>query len=425
MRVIIIGGGIGGLTAALSLHAAGLQDIEVFEAAPEIKALGVGINVLPHACRELVELGLEERLAETAIACQRLLYSNAHGQEIWSEPRGKAAGYHWPQYSIHRGELQMILLDAVLERLGQESVHFGDALASVETGDRGATAIFRSGKRESAEVIVAADGIHSAARAQFYPNEGAPKWNRRILWRGMTESDPFLGGATMVMSGHQAQKFVCYPISRETAARGRSLTNWIAELEYPEEFAWRREDWNRAGRLEDFLPQFESWAFGWLDVPGLIRNADRVFEYPMVDRDPVDRWTFGRTTLLGDAAHPMHPVGSNGASQAVLDARTLAFELATHADVDEALAAYEAKRRPATGRIVLSNRGNGPEQVMQWAHERAPGGFKAVEDVLSREELEGVAANYKNIAGFSVSDLNNRPSLTIRERQPLGTAGEA
>jgi 2-polyprenyl-6-methoxyphenol hydroxylase-like FAD-dependent oxidoreductase len=356
MRVIVIGAGIGGLTAALSLHAVGIEDVEIHEATREIRPLGVGINVLPHACRELIELGLEARLAASGIACERLMYSNAHGQEIWAEPRGKAAGYHWPQYSIHRGELQMILLGAVQERLGPGSVRFGDPLAAVETNARGAVAILRSGARVGGDVIVAADGIHSAARAQFYPDEGPPKWNRRILWRGVTESAPFLGGATMVMSGHQAQKFVCYPISREAAARGRSQTNWIAELEYPEAFEWRREDWNRAGRLEDFLPHFESWDFGWLDAPGLIRNAARVFEYPMVDRDPVDRWTFGRTTLLGDAAHPMHPVGSNGASQAILDARTLAKELATHDDIDAALAAYEAQRRPATGRIVLSNR---------------------------------------------------------------------
>ena len=218
----------------------------------------------------------------------------------------------------------------------------------------------------------------------------------------------------MVMAGHQDQKFVCYPIDPGVAARGRSLINWIAELRFPDEAEWRREDWNRPGNLSDFLPRFESWDFGWLDVPAVIRAASQVFEYPMVDRDPLDRWTHGRTTLLGDAAHPMYPIGSNGASQAILDARTLAFELATRSSIDDALAAYEAARRLATSAIVLANRGNGPEQVMQLAHERAPKGFAAVEEVLSREELEATAGGYKQLAGFDREALNARASLSAR-----------
>ena len=241
-----------------------------------------------------------------------------------------------------------------------------------------------------------------------------PIWNRRVLWRGVTEAEPYLGGATMVMAGHQDQKFVCYPIDPGVAARGRSLINWIAELRFPDEVEWRREDWNRPGNLSDFLPRFESWDFGWLDVPAVIRAASQVFEYPMVDRDPLDRWTHGRTTLLGDAAHPMYPIGSNGASQAILDARTLAFELATRSSIDDALAAYEAARRLATSAIVLANRGNGPEQVMQLAHERAPHGFAAVDDVLSREELEATAGGYKQLAGFDREALNARASLSAR-----------
>jgi 2-polyprenyl-6-methoxyphenol hydroxylase-like FAD-dependent oxidoreductase len=254
--------------------------------------------------------------------------------------------------------------------------------------------------------------MHSAIRARFRPDEGPPIWNRRVLWRGVTEADPYLGGATMVMAGHQDQKFVCYPIDPAVARRGRSLVNWIAELRFPDETEWRREDWNRPGRLDDFLPRFESWDFGWLDVPAVIRAASQVFEYPMVDRDPLDRWTEGRTTLLGDAAHPMYPIGSNGASQAILDARTLAYELATQPSVEAALAAYEAARRPATTAIVLANRGNGPEQVMQLAHERAPEGFTRVEDVLSREELEATAGGYKQVAGFDRDALNARASLS-------------
>ena len=409
MRVAIIGGGIGGLATALSLHAAGI-DCDVYEAVPQIKPLGVGINLLPHAVRELSELGLADALAATAIETEKLIYANRFGQEIWQEPRGRAAGYNWPQFSIHRGALQVILLEAVTSRLGPSRVHTG-----AQARRAGASSvIFQSGETVEADVIVAADGIHSALRAQFYPDEGPPKWNRRVLWRGVTEAEPFLGGRTMVMAGYQNQKFVCYPISREATARGRSLINWIAELRIGVMADWRREDWNRAGRLEDFLPDFESWHFGWLDVPAVIRGASHIFEYPMVDRDPVARWTFDRVTLLGDAAHPMYPIGSNGASQAILDARILAHALATTRSINAALALYEDNRRPGTSRLVLANRANGPEQVMQTVHERAPNGFTQLSAVVSVEELETTAERYKQIAGFDRDALNARESLSVR-----------
>ncbi len=417
MRVIVVGAGIGGLTLALSLHAVGIEAV-VCEAAPEVQPLGVGINILPHAVRELTELGLDGELAARGIPTGSLMYANRFGQEIWREPRGKAAGYNWPQYSIHRGTLQAILLEAVRARLGPDSVRLDHEATEVDSRADGATVRFKSRTTGEAleplsgDVAVAADGIHSPLRAQFYPDEGAPIWNRRVLWRGVTLADPYLGGRTMVMAGYQDVKFVCYPIDPAVEAGGKALINWIAELRFPDETEWRREDWNRMGALEDFLPRFEAWRFPWLDVPAIIRGASVVYEYPLVDRDPVDRWTFGRTTLLGDAAHPMYPIGSNGASQAILDARTLAYELATAPDADTGLARYEEARRPATGKLVLLNRGNGPEQVMQLAEERAPNGFAHVHEVLSREELEEVAANYKRIAGFDREALNNRASLT-------------
>jgi 5-methylphenazine-1-carboxylate 1-monooxygenase len=415
MRIIVVGAGIGGLTTALSLHQAGIE-VDVYEAVPELKPLGVGINILPHAARELTELGLGEQLESRAIATEALVYTNRFGQEIWREPRGMFAGYHWPQYSVHRGALQMLLYEAAVERLGAAHIHTDAAAVRVDTSETSAEVTFR--KRDGqlitdrADVVVAADGIHSALRAQFYPKEGPPKWCRRILWRGMTESTPFWGGRTMIMAGFQDQKFVCYPISPEAAQRGRSLINWIAELHFPGDDDFRREDWNRMGALDDFLPRFEDWRFDFLDVPSLIRNAECVFEYPLVDRDPVERWTFGRVTLLGDAAHPMYPIGSNGASQAILDGRTLAYELATAADIDAGLKRYESLRLPPTSKIVLANRKNGPEQVMQLAHERAPSGFKVVHDVISPEELDHVHRNYKQIAGFECETLNSRPSLT-------------
>jgi 2-polyprenyl-6-methoxyphenol hydroxylase-like FAD-dependent oxidoreductase len=408
MRVVVVGAGIGGLATALSLHAAGIE-VVVVEAVAELKPLGVGINLLPHAVRELTELGLAEALAANGVATEALVYANRHGQEIWREPRGVAAGYRWPQYSIHRGTLQMLLYATVCQRLGAAAVRLGDA--AVSAGDEG-TLRLTSGAMLGGDVVVAADGIHSALRAQRHPNEGPPIWNRRVLWRGITEAEPYLGGRTMVMAGHASQKFVCYPIDPATSARGRSLINWIAELRFPEGPEWRREDWNRAGRVEDFLPRFEDWRFPWLDVPAIIRGAGQVFEYPMVDRDPLERWTFGRTTLLGDAAHAMYPIGSNGASQAILDARTLAFQLATQPTPEAALAAYEGERRPPTTGLVLANRGEGPERVMQMAEDRAPRGFARVTEVIPQAELEAVAEGYKRVAGFDVEALNARASLS-------------
>lgn len=415
MKVVIAGAGIGGLSLALSLHAAGIE-AEVHEAVAELRPLGVGINLLPHAVRELTELGLADALAARGVPIEALIYTNKLGQEIWREPRGRFAGYDWPQYSIHRGVLQMLLAETVRERMGPGTVRLGHAATAVESDANGAMLRLsaRGGGTLEArgDVVVGCDGIHSALRAQFHPDEGPPIWNRRVLWRGTTEADPFLGGATMIMAGHQDVKFVAYPIDPILAARGRSRINWIAELRFPDTAEWRREDWNRPGRTEDFLPRFETWDFGWLDVPAVIRGAETIYEYPLVDRDPLERWTQGRVTLLGDAAHPMYPIGSNGASQAILDGRTLAYELATRASVDEALQAYEDQRRPATTRIVLANRGNGPEQVMQLAETRAPNGFADVHDVISPQELESVAGAYKQIAGFDREALNARPSLT-------------
>lgn len=432
MKVIIAGGGIGGLTAALSLHAAGVE-VEVFEGVSEIRPLGVGINCLPHAVRELTELGLGEQLAQVGVPTRELIYTNKHGQRIWQEDRGLHAGYRWPQYSIHRGRLQMLLFEAAMARLGPDRVHLDHALDRFEQDAHGVTAHFVSravasgsshAARESApkreatrgtargDVLIGADGIHSAVRRAFYPTEGMPRWNGAVLWRGVSRAKPYLSGASMIMAGHEWQKFVVYPISAPDAD-GLQLINWIAELKYKDRTLIEREDWNRRGQLPDFLPKFESWNFGYLDAPALIRAADSVFEFPMVDRDPLARWTHDRVTLLGDAAHPMYPIGSNGSSQAILDARVLAWRLATEADPLRALELYDEERRPATGAIVLANRRNGPEKVMQMAEERAPEGFRDVHEVLSAEELANSAAEYKRIAGFEVERLNARASYSV------------
>ncbi len=414
MRIVIAGAGIGGLTLALSLHQIGITPI-LCESVREIAPLGVGINVLPHAVRELCELGLEERLGATAIPTAALAYYSLHGQLIWQEPRGRAAGYAWPQFSVHRGQLQMLLLTAVRERLGAGAVRTGHAYLDHDQTVHGIEARFLrpDGSTETiaADLLIGADGIHSALRARFHPQEGPPLWNGAILWRGITEAPPFLGGRTMIMAGHETQKFVAYPISRQARYAGRAVINWVAELKFPPDHAWRREDWNREANRADFLPAFAGWHFDWLDIPALIAGAEHIYEFPMVDRDPLPRWTHGRATLLGDAAHPMYPIGSNGASQAILDARVLTRELRRHGPTPEALAAYEAERNPATARIVHANRGQGPEQVMQLVHQRAPEGFTAIADVLSQTELEEAAGAYKRLAGFDRETLNTRPPI--------------
>ena len=417
MNVIILGGGIGGLTTALSLHAAGI-DCRVYESSPRIRPLGVGINVLPHSVRELDELGLLPRLDACGIRTQELVYATKRGEIVWREPRGQFAGYHWPQFSIHRGHLQMLLLDAVRERIGADAVHTGHQAIDVEQDAGSATVHFgpdtcgRTPPSASADLVVAADGLHSAIRAKFYPDEGPPVWSKRILWRGTTLRKPFLTGASMVLAGYAWKKWVCYPIRQLDA--GLQLINWIAELTFESTSLHAPEDWNRLGKLEDFMPDFEKWNFDWMPIADIIRGAQEIYEYPMSDRDPVPSWNFGRVTLLGDAAHAMYPIGSNGASQAILDARKLAYELATRPGIAEALAAYDAERRPATANIIRLNRAEGPDAVLQMLEERAPDGFADLEQVLPLREREAVAARYKQTAGFDRDTLNQKASLSAR-----------
>lgn len=416
MKIIIVGAGIGGLTAALSLHAAGFRPV-VFEAVARMAPLGVGINVLPHATREFAELGLLPDLRAAGVEIDELVYLTKHGKRIWQEPRGLAAGYDWPQIAIHRGRLQMLLLDKVLERLGPDAVRFGHALEDLEAGDDSVTARFAdraSGRAlgtETADLLIAADGIHSAVRRQFYPHEGLPKWNGVTLWRSTSRTSKVLGGRSMLWAGHARQKFVAYPIAYDPAT-GETTLNWICDLKRREGETPAREDWNRVGDRTDFLPPFQDWIWPGVDVPALVNASGEVFEFPMVDRDPLPRWTFGRATLLGDAAHPMYPIGSNGATQAVIDARVLAFHLATAPGVAEALNRYENDRRPATARIVLMNRANGPDQVMELAEQRAPNRQDDLDAAVPMAERQAIADGYKAVAGFDPATLNGRPSFS-------------
>ena len=400
MKICIAGAGITGCTAAMLLAEAG-HEVSVYEAVPEVQQLGVGINLLPHAVAILDRLGLAATLEDRGIATSELVYLNRHGQRIWGEPRGRYADYPVPQISIHRGALQVTLFDAARARLGADRVFTGHRFVSVQ-GEGPVVATFErsDGHRVEveADVLIGADGIHSALRRQRYPDEGLPHYGGRILWRAVTRAKSYLTGATMIMAGHQDCKFVCYPIDRPDAD-GFQMINWIAELTVP--VMTERENWNKEGDRADFASAFTGWDFGWLDVPALIDGAERVFEFPLVDRDPLPTWTFGATTLLGDAAHPMYPIGSNGASQGILDADALARALAANDDPRAALQAYEAERLPATARIVLANRGNGPEICMQQCEERAPQGFRDIAEVFAEGELAAIAARYKSVAGFS------------------------
>ena len=415
MKVIVVGGGIGGLSAALSLHAAGIET-EVFEAAPSITALGLGIHLQPNAVRELTELGLGEALDRQAVPIEELAFYSKRGQRIWSEPRGRLAGYRWPQYAINRGTLQMILLEATQARLGRDAVHPGHKLAAFEQDENGVTAHFVDSQTGAplasvrGDVLIGADGIHSVVRKHFYPNQTL-RFGGQLMWRCAVPANPFLTGRTMIIAGHRNQKLVCYPML--PLPDGRVMLNWITELGQSGDGP-PREEWNRKVDPASFAHAFESWRFDWLDVPALIAAGAEVFEFPKVDRDPVDRWTFGRVSLLGDAAHPMHPVGSQAGSQAVVDARSLAFHLAACGDdPQEGLRRYEAERLPPMREIALQNRTLGPEMVMEIVEERAPQGFSNIHDVLSAGELQERADAFKRMAGFAVDALNNRQSYTV------------
>jgi 2-polyprenyl-6-methoxyphenol hydroxylase-like FAD-dependent oxidoreductase len=412
-HILIAGGGIGGLTAALVLHQRGIP-VTVFESVSDVKPLGVGINVLPHSVRILWDLGLREALERTAILTAELRYHSADGKTIWVEPRGRDAGYEFPQYSVHRGALQLTLLDAVRQRLGAERVVTGHHLSHLEQDAAGVTVQFVDKKTGAdtgsvrGDVLVGADGIMSRVRRVFYPDEGAPLFSGLMLWRGVTEAPPFLTGRSMIMIGHDTLKAVVYPIDRASSERGRPLINWVAERRMPPDYAYQREDWNRRGRAEDFVDHFRDWRFDWLSFPDLFASASEIFEFPMVDRDPLPRWTFDRVTLLGDAAHVMRPNGSNGASQAILDAEALADALASHADVRDALEAYQATRLPPTSQLVLDNRQTGPERVLQMVKERCDGRCGDTHTCVPRDELAAVAQRYKRLAGFDKDTVNRR-----------------
>ncbi len=405
MRVLIAGAGIGGLTTALMLHARGIQ-AQIFEVAAELREVGVGINVLPHAIAELDALGLLPALDAVGIRTRKLSYLTRSGAEVWSELRGLHAGHDVPQFSVHRGRLQKLIHDAVVERLGADAIRTGARLAGMVQDEGGVTAHFANsidgsaGMTARGDVLICADGIHSAGRRVFYPDEGAPSWNGVMMWRGAAEWPQWEDGESMAIGGGLGGKFVLYPIA--PAKEGRQLTNWVVNIRVkdPAISPPPANNWSRQVPLSLVLPHAKRFTVPGFDIEGLVRATPTIFEYPMADRDPLPRWTFGRITLLGDAAHPMYPVGSNGASQAILDARSLADALARAEHPRAALWAYEKDRLPKTAEIVRNNRKGGPEGVIDVVERLAPAGFDNIDEVLSYEDREAIVGGYAKMAGF-------------------------
>jgi 5-methylphenazine-1-carboxylate 1-monooxygenase len=412
MEPIIVGAGIGGLTLALTLHEAGISS-RIFEAARDMKPVGLGVNLLPHATCELCRLGLEDALARVAVTTRESVFFNRFGQRIYSEPAGRYAGYECPQFSIHRGDLQSALLDAFIARVGRDRLHTGWQCTGFAQTDAQVDVRFRSTATggalpsRQADVLIACDGLHSLVRKQLHPDEGEPVYSGINMWRGATVWEPILSGASMIRAGWLATgKMVIYPIRDRVDAKGRQLINWVAELATPKH---ERRDWSRPGRLSDFITAYKEWRFDWLDVPALIRATDSILEFSMIDQDPLPWWTRGRVTLLGDAAHPMVPRGSNGAGQAILDARALADALATHADPVEALQAYEAARLDATSAVVIANRANPPDAILREVFLRTGDRpFTRIDDVISQDELAALSDDYKRIAGYDRESLETR-----------------
>jgi 5-methylphenazine-1-carboxylate 1-monooxygenase len=407
-KIAIVGGGIAGLALALNLKRRGI-DCRVYETAPELKELGVGITLLPHATRELAELGLLDELKAIAIENVESCFFNRFGQLLYKEPRGKYAGYSFPELGIHRGRLHMVLYRAAIAALGADKIITNRNCFAVEQTDSGVTLRMRETSTGrtldpvTAEVAIGCDGINSAVRKQFYPDEQVA-FSGINTWRGVTKRKPILTGRSYMRVGSiRTGKIVIYPIIDNVDGEGNQLINWMAEIQTNNV---AKNDWNKTGKREDFLPIYQNWKFDWLDVGALIRDAETILEYPMVDKDPIPRWTFGRITFAGDAAHPMYPRGSNGAAQALVDARTLADLLARQGDSAQALSEYEAKRREVTAKIVRTNREQPPDFINIRVEELiGDKPYDNLDKVITQDELRALSENYKRVAGFAVEDV--------------------
>jgi 2-polyprenyl-6-methoxyphenol hydroxylase-like FAD-dependent oxidoreductase len=413
MEVAIVGGGIAGLSLALNLHQRGIS-CHVYERATEITELGVGITLLPHAMREFAALGLQEEIVAAGIENLESCFFNRFGQLIYKEARGRHANYRFPEIGLHRGRLHLILYRAALSQMGPQRILTSRQCVGVEQDEGEVRVLLKETATGQplppvrADVAIACDGINSAIRKQFYPREELA-FAGINTWRGVTVRKPILTGRSYLRIGSiNTGKLVVYPIIDNADGQGNQMINWMAEIQGRGDVT--RNDWNKEGDLNDVLAIYRDWHFQWLDVAEMLRQASFVLEYPMVDRDPVSRWTFGRVTLAGDAAHPMYPRGSNGAAQGAIDARTLAEMLARYdGDPVRALHAYEEQRRDVTARIVSTNRSNPPDfiniKVEQLVGDRP---FDNLDRYISQDELRALSDQYKRIAGFGLDDIGAR-----------------
>ena len=404
MKAIIVGGGIGGLTAAMMLASRGIGCL-LFEQSPQLRELGVGITLMPAAVRELAGLGLLPALEAAGVSSAHLYYKTRRGQTVWDEPRGLAAGHDVPQLFLHRGRLLGLLAEAASVRLSPGSIRLGRRLTSVlqsETGVEARFSLADGGEQvETADLLIGADGIYSPTRATLHPGEGLPRWSGLQMWRGAADWPEFLGGASLLILGGVDAKLVIYPIGPGTAPAGR-LTNWVVIVRVAPDGSPTptRADWAREGNLADLAPHLKLFHCEEVDVAGLVTASSTIWEYAMFDRDPVAFWSKGRVTLLGDAAHPMYPMGANGATQAILDARVLADALSSTFGIPAALSRYESERLPATSAIVHANRRGGPEAVIDAVERLAPQGFSDVDAVMSRADRQAILQGYAQKAGI-------------------------
>jgi 2-polyprenyl-6-methoxyphenol hydroxylase-like FAD-dependent oxidoreductase len=427
--VLIAGGGIGGLATALTLHQVGVPCI-VLEAVREPKALGVGINLQPNAVREIYDLGIgPEKLDRIGLPAREWALVGLNGNDVYTEPRGQLAGYRWPQYAVHRGELQMLLYRETIDRLGGDAVRTGMRVAGYRQDAGGVTVTVHRADGEPVEIggslLIAADGLHSAVRAQMHPEQPPIQWGGAIMWRGMTPGVPIRTGASFVGLGTHRHRVVFYPISPPDPATGLATINWIAEITVDNSRGWVDGDWNKRVEVEEFIHHFEDWNYDWLVVPAMLRGASEIFEYPMIDRDPVPTWVDGRVVLLGDAAHVMYPTGSNGASQAIIDARILGAALVEHGVTPEALRAYDSLLCAEISALVLRNRGAGPFGLLNLLDERCGGVFDSIDDVIPAAEREAFMSRYKAAAGFSRDKLNSAPPIIAPGARVGARAGAA
>ncbi len=410
--VLIAGGGIGGLATALTLHQIGVRCL-IFESVKALKPLGVGINLQPNAVRELYDLGLDDKVLEQiGVRCREWALVGLNGNDIYSEPRGLEAGYRWPQFSVHRGELHMLLYRTVLDRLGAEAFLAGHRVCGYRNHGDGVTLeLSHDGRAVEVEgsLLIGADGIHSSIRAQMHPGQPPIHWGGAIMWRGTSPGQPIRTGASFVGLGTHRHRVVFYPISPADPHTGLATINWIAEITVDGSEGWTKGDWNNRVEPGEVASHFEGWRFDWLNVPEMVLASSEVLEYPMIDRDPIPTWREGRVALLGDAAHPMYPTGSNGATQAIVDARVLGRSMLTHGVTETALQSYDEQLCEEISGVVLRNRGAGPFGILNIVDERCGSVFEDIEDVMSREEMEAFMRHYKQAAGYAAETLNRAP----------------